>query len=54
MTDGVDARVNRMQVAGADHSLDRAAAQPEPEQLPMADHAVLAAGRLGHCPTWVL
>ena len=43
MPDGVDARVHAVQPAGGDAMAHRAGAQPELDQLPQRDHAVLRA-----------
>jgi hypothetical protein len=46
MADGVDARVDPMQPAGVESSVDRVAPESERKQLPPGDDAVLPPGEL--------
>lgn len=50
MTHRVDAALEAEELPVCDADLDRAGGEPELEELPPADHAVLAPGKLGERP----
>jgi hypothetical protein len=55
VSDGVDAAVDRMQLAGRDPVIDRAPPETHRNQLAVRNDAVLPAGKVGYVPgTWVL